>query len=397
MTTGDRIRGRVIARDGDALLIRTGEGDVKASPAGKAAPGDLVEIGQAGDAPRVVRAYLRGEYPTPETETARLSGRRRGNLHERAAVLAAVRSFFAARGFLEVETPVLVPAPGLEIHIRAVPAGEGHWLITSPEYQMKRLLAGGLQRIFTLCKCFRAGEEGQHHSTEFTMLEWYRAWARLGGVLTDTEELVAHVAREVAGGPVVRVGDRTIDVTPPWDRITVAEAMERFAGVSLEGDERPEILRGKLEVAGIDIGTARAWDDLFYCAFVGRVEPALAALDRPIFVVDWPVRLGALARRKPKDPRLVERFEAYIGGIELANAFGELTDPLEQRARFEDDRAARAERGLEVYPVDEKLIAALEEGVPFSAGIALGIDRLVMLVTGAAHIRDVLAFTTAEL
>jgi elongation factor P--(R)-beta-lysine ligase len=393
----DRIRGRVIARDGDALLIRTGDGDVKASPAGRAGQGDLVEIAGAGKAPRIVRAYLRGEYPTPETETSRLSGRRRDTLHRRATALAAVRSFFTDRGFLEIETPLLVPAPGLEIHIRAVPAAGDRWLITSPEYQMKRLLAGGLQRIFTLCKCFRAGEEGQRHSTEFTMLEWYRAWARLGAVMTDTEELVAHVARAVTGEPAVRVGDRVIDVTPPWDRLTVAEVMDRFAGVTLEGDERPEVLRGKLEVAGLDTGTATAWDDLFYGAFVDRIEPALAALDRPVFVVDWPVRLGALARRKPKDPRLVERFEAYVGGIELANAFGELTDPVEQRSRFEDDRAARSERGLEVYPVDEKLIAALEEGLPFSAGIALGIDRLIMLVTGAAHIREVLAFTTDEL
>jgi elongation factor P--(R)-beta-lysine ligase len=391
------IRGRVIVRDGDVLLIRTGAGDVKASPAGKAGPGDLVEIAEPGRAPRVVRAYLRGEYPTPETETSRLSGRRRDNLHRRASALAAVRAFFVERGFLEIESPHLVPAPGLEVHIRAVPAAGDRWLITSPEYQMKRLLAGGLQRIFTLCKCFRAGEEGHRHSTEFTMLEWYRAWARLGAVMTDTEELVAHVARQVAGEPVVRIGDRTLDVTPPWDRLSVAEAMDRFAGVTLEGDERAEVLRGKLQVAGIDIGTASAWDDLFYCAFVDRIEPALAALDRPVFLIDWPVRLGALARRKPKDPRLVERFEAYVGGVELANAFGELTDPLEQRARFEDDRAARAERGLEVYPVDEKLIAALEEGLPFSAGIALGIDRLVMLITGADHIRDVLPFTTDEL
>jgi lysyl-tRNA synthetase class 2 len=149
--------------------------------------------------------------------------------------------------------------------------------------------------------------------------------------------------------------------------------------------------------AGIDVGTATAWDDLFYCAFVAKVEPAIAALEEPLLLVDWPVRLAALARRSPANPQVVERFEAYVGGIELANAFGELTDPLEQRARFEDDLAARRERGLPTYPIDEKLLAALTEGLPPSAGVALGVDRLIMLVLGADHIRDVLAFTADEL
>ena len=399
---GDAVRGRVLARSPQMLLVRTAEGDVKVrirSAGTTAEPGDLIEIRDR--ALTVVRSYMRGDYPTPETELARLERGRRRNLVRRGQVMTALRAFFADRDFLEVDTPLLVRAPGLEVHLAAVPAGAGGWLVTSPEYQMKRLLAGGLERIYTVCKCFRAGEDGAHHASEFTMLEWYRAWAGLDAVRADTEALVAAVATAVRGRAVVRVwgreGPRDLDVTPPWPTMTVADAMARFAGVTIDGDEDAVTLRAAVRAAGVDVGTATAWDDVFYAAFVARVEPALAALDRPLFLVDWPVRLAALARRKPGKPSVVERFEVYVGGIELANAFGELTDPVEQMARFEDDRAARADRGLPQYPIDDKLLAALEEGLPPSAGIALGVDRLVMLVCGAARIRDVLTFTAPEL
>jgi lysyl-tRNA synthetase class 2 len=262
---------------------------------------------------------------------------------------------------------------------------------------MKRLLAAGFERIYEVCKCFRAGEDGVHHASEFTMLEWYRAWASLDEIEADTRALVAAVATAVNGAPVVRVGGRRIDVGGPWLRMTVAEAMQRWAGVAVSGDEPAEQLAAAVRAAGIELGAATAWDDVFFTAFVGRVEPAIAALDQPLLLVEWPVRLAALARRTRHDPAVVERFEAYVGGIELANAFGELTDPVEQLARFEDDLAARGDRGLPRYPLDEKLLAALEEGLPPCAGVALGVDRLMMLVCGAARIRDVLAFTAEEL
>jgi elongation factor P--(R)-beta-lysine ligase len=389
------IRGRVIARDGDDVLVRTARGDVRVKHAGSAVPGDLVELDRAGEPLRRVRKYPRTEYPPRGSEVARLGQVRRGNLAARARMMAALREFFAGRDFVEVETPLLVPSPGLEVHLRAVPAADG-WLITSPEYQMKRLLAGGMERIYQVCRCFRGGEDGPHHQSEFTMLEWYRAWDELESILDDTQALVAHVAQAVNGRPEVRVGERRFRVDGPWLRMTVAEAMYDFARVAVRGDESVVELAYAVREAGIDTGAARHWDDVFFTAFVERVEPALAALDRPVLLLDWPAPLGALARRKPSNPLVVERFEAYIGGVELANAFGELTDPAEQRARFDDDLALRRDRGLAQYPVDEKLLAALGEGLPPSAGIALGVDRLAMLVLGAASIADVVAFTTAE-
>ena len=386
----------MIARDGDDALVRTERGDVRVRHAGSVAPGDLVEIAGPGAPLRRVRTYPRTEYPPRGSEVARLGQARRGNLAARGRMMAAMRELFAARDFIEVETPLWVRAPGLEVHLTAVGAGDG-FLITSPEYQMKRLLAAGMERIYQTCRCFRAGEDGPHHQREFTMLEWYRAWDELDTVAGDTEALVEHVARAVNGKPEVRVGGRAIRVDEPWLRITVAEAMYDFAKVAVRGDETVAELAGAVRAAGIDPGSARHWDDIFFTAFVDRVEPALAAIDRPVFLLDWPAPLGALARRKPNNPLVVERFEAYIGGIELANAFGELTDPVEQRARFEDDLALRRDRGLAQYPLDEKLLAALGEGLPPCAGIALGVDRLAMLVLGAASIGDVNAFTTSEL
>jgi lysyl-tRNA synthetase class 2 len=321
-------------------------------------------------------------------ERDRLTQQRVEYLEVRSRVIRAVRAFFEERDFLEVETPLLVPSPGVEVHLRAVPAGDAQWLITSPEYQMKRLLAGGLDKLFTVCKCFRAQEQGHQHNTEFTMLEWYRAGAGVGQIMADTEDLVNECADSVGAA---------FDVHRPWDRITVAEAMRRWAGIELRGDESVDELRAAVVRAGVDIGTATAWDDIFFCAFVSRVEPALAEHANPVFLTEWPMRLAALARANPDNPAVCDRFEAYVGGIELANAFGELTDAAEQRRRFEGDLAERARRGLPAYPIDDKLLAALDEGLPPSGGIALGIDRLVMILAGAESIADVLTFTTGEL
>lgn len=316
-------------------------------------------------------------------------------LAQRSEALRAIREFFHRRGFLEIEPSLVVDCPGMELHIDAVEVGD-RFLISSPEYQMKRLLVEGLERIFALCRCFRAGERGQQHSVEFSMLEWYRAGETLDAILRDTEELVAEVALRVAGEAVVEVDGRRIPVEPPFDVTTVGALFREHAGVELRGDESADELARAIAAAGLEVGTARHWDDLFYTVFVDHIDPVIARHPRPLFVVDWPLRLGALARAKVEEPAVVERFELYIGGVELANAFGELTCAREQRARLVAERGQRAERGKPAYPIDERFLAALEQGMPEAAGIALGVDRLVMLVTGAGHIAEVQAFGDGE-
>lgn len=381
-------RGRVLAVDGDTAVIRAERFDLRVTHAPRDwRPGDLVDV----DRPALLRRFAGGDYPGPGTEVARLPRARLDAIVARAEALRRTRAWFEREGFLEVETPLLVPSPGLEIHLDAVRAGGG-WLITSPEYQLKRLLAAGFERLFEICKCFRAGEHGPHHASEFTMIEWYRAHAGLDAIAADTERLVHEVC-----GPTARVGDRRIDVTPPWRRIRVRDAMRTWAGVNVDGEEPAEELAAEVARAGIAVGQGGAWDDVFFAAWLARVDPALAALDHAVIVEDWPVPLAALARRRDDDPKTALRFEAYAGGLELANAFDELTDPVEQRARFEADQRARAARGRPVYPIDEKLLAALAEGLPPCAGIALGFDRLVMLATGAADIAQVLTFAPGEL
>jgi elongation factor P--(R)-beta-lysine ligase len=301
-------------------------------------------------------------------------------LRERARVVADVRRFFDARGFVEVQTPVMVPSPGLDLHLDAFEvrtagdAGSTRWLNTSPEYQMKRLLADGWERIYQLAPCFRRGESGARHNPEFTMLEWYRAHAGMDDVMGDTEQLVAAVT-----GGTVRLGERTIDVRPPLERLAVCDAFSRFAGW-------PE--DQTLKAAASD-------EDRYFRALVEDVEPALERLDRAVFLVDFPATQASLARKKPTDARLAERFELYVAGIELCNGFGELTDPLEQRERLERDRAERRRRGLAVYPIDERFLDALAR-VPPSGGNALGLDRLAAVACGTTEIGEVIAFGADE-
>jgi lysyl-tRNA synthetase class 2 len=295
-------------------------------------------------------------------------------LVERARIVADARAFFAARGFLEVETPVLVPSPGMDLHLDAIAAGHG-WLATSPEYQMKRLLADGYPRIFQITRAFRAGEKGERHNPEFSILEFYRAGAVVEDVMRDTEELVARLT-----GGVVRLDERTVRTSPPFERLTVCEAFARWAGTAPE-----ETLR-----------LAEEDEDEYFRRLVDRVEPALAALDHAVMLIEYPATQASLARKKPSDPRVAERFECYVAGVELCNGFGELTDPVEQRARFEKDQRDRRARKMPVYPIDEKLLAALAR-LPPSAGNAVGLDRLVALACGTTEIARVMAFTADDL
>jgi lysyl-tRNA synthetase class 2 len=334
----------------------------------------------------VVGRDVRARRDEP-SEAARLRQRARGELlRRRSMLLAEVRGFFAARGFLEVETPLAVPSPGLDVHLDAFAletGGADRWLITSPEYQMKRLLAGGMQRIFQIARCFRRGEIGARHNPEFTMLEWYRAFAGVDAMIDETEALVAAIARAANGAPVLHartsVGVRTIDVTPPLERLPIARAFARHAGV-------PEERALALALSGDPDDEQR-----FFRILVDEVEPKLAE-GPPVVLCDYPVTQASLARKRVDDPRVAERFEVFVGGVELCNGFGELVDPGEQRARLLADQSMRRASGLPVYPIDERFLAALEEGLPPSAGNALGLDRLIAMALGADEIGDVMSF-----
>jgi lysyl-tRNA synthetase class 2 len=266
--------------------------------------------------------------------------------------------------------------PGLDLHVDAI-AAEGGFLVTSPEHHMKRLLVGGMPRIFQLCHASRAGELGAMHEPEFAMLEWYRAFSGQDAVIADTEALVRRVAVALSGKPeIVLPSGRRIALGAAFERITVREAFRRWAGVR---------------------DATRLADDRFFELLVSAVEPALAALSRPVFLCEYPLAHASLARKKPGDPRVAERFELYLGGVELCNGFGELTDAREQRRRFERDRAARRRLHRPIYELDEKLLAALVEGMPPSGGNALGVDRLIALARGRAEIAAVMPFPAARL
>jgi elongation factor P--(R)-beta-lysine ligase len=310
------------------------------------------------------------------------------NLAARARILAAIRAFFAARDFVEVDTPSLQASPGIEPHLRAFatrldpPEPRTLYLHTSPEFAMKKLLAAGMERIFQLAHVFRTGDRGSLHHPEFTMLEWYRAHATYREPMADCEALL----RAVAGRAALRWRGIECDPASPWQYLSVAEAFARHTGIDLMVT-CPENLAALADAArriGVAPHDGDTWEDLFFRIFLDRIEPKLG-IGAPTILYDYPLSMAALARQKPEDPRVAERFELYVCGLELANAFGELTDAAEQRRRFE---AAQA-RQSEPYPIDEDFLAAVAQ-MPPAAGIALGVDRLVMLVTGAERIEDVL-------
>lgn len=324
-------------------------------------------------------------------------------LRRRARLTADVRAFFGARGYAEVETPCLVPAPGMEVHLRAfgtdyephLGVGErvGLWLRTSPELALKRLLAGGAGRVFELARVWRNGEASPRHSPEFTMLEWYAPGSGLEALMAETELLL----RSVAPGMVAHEGV-ACDLSLPFDRMTMAEAFGRYCnGMDIlgtvdarSGEGNPEKLRAAAARAGLGLPAGDGWEDGFFRLVMNHIEPKLGR-GRATFLTHWPAPQAALARRDPRDGRVALRFELFVAGLELANAFDELTDPAEQRARFERDVAERRrETGEAGWGVDEDFLAALEAGMPAGAGIALGFDRLAMLASGARDIEEVL-------
>ena len=286
----------------------------------------------------------------------------------RARAVRALRAWLDGAGFVEVETPVRVRAPANEPHIRPPESG-GAWLRASPELHMKRLLAAGMERIYQIGPCFREGELGDRHSPEFTMLEWYRRGGSWTDLMDDIRAFCAAAARAATGSAAVRFRGAEIDLAGEWEKIPVREAYRRFAGWD----------------------PVENWDaERFDLDMALAIEPALPR-DRPVFLVGYPAQAASLARLSPDDPRIAERWEAYVGGMEIANAFGELVDPAEQRERFEQAAREKAALGEPVFTLDENFLSALGS-LPPSAGAALGVDRLAMVLADAASIADVRAF-----
>ncbi|HYZ24660.1 MAG TPA: EF-P lysine aminoacylase EpmA [Rhodopila sp.] len=310
-------------------------------------------------------------------------------LHRRAALTRAVRAFLAARGYQEVETPYAVPAPGEEVHLRAFATTRRHhdgteeplWLHTSPEFAMKRLLAAGAGPIFQLARVWRNNEGSDTHAPEFTMLEWYRPGAGLDDLISETAELLRAVLP-----PAVTCRGVTTDLSS-FERITVVEAFTRYVGADLLsiGEDAAALAAA----ARTRLRDGETWEDVFFRLLLERVEPNLGRAHLT-FLTHWPAAQAALARRDPADPRVAERFELFVCGMELANAFVELTDADEQRERFTADRARRHALYGPDWPLDEDFLAALAHGMPPAAGIALGFDRLAMIASGADRIGQVL-------
>ncbi len=313
----------------------------------------------------------------------------------RARIATAVRAFFAERGFLEVDPAALTASPGNETHLHAFgteaihEGGARHslFLHTSPEFACKKLLAAGERRIFSFGHAFRNRERGPLHHPEFTMLEWYRAEEPYDTIIADTISLVHSVARATPA-IFLRHRARSLDPFQPAERITVASAFMQHANIDLSGCAERTAFATAAQRAGVSVAADDTWSDIFSKVLVAKVEPRLG--DGRLCVLDeYPVSEAALARPKPRDPRVAERFELFGCGVEVANGFGELTDAAEQRRRFAAAMAEKELRYGERYPLDEDFLAALA-AMPPASGVALGFDRLVMLATGAAKIDDVL-------
>jgi lysyl-tRNA synthetase class 2 len=328
--------------------------------------------------------------------------KRQPYLEARVRIRNALRAWFDSQGFTEVETPCLQVSPGMEVHLKAFEtrlampfedAKQRIFLHTSPEFAMKKLLAAGLPRIYQLARCFRNEELSPTHQPEFTMLEWYRAGVEIDDLMTDCESLLKTVLQTIGQSHFAWRG-QVCDAFEPWQRLTVAQAFAEFADIDLlasiddenEPDSRP--LAEEAQRIGIQSQAQDRWEDVFFRIFLDRIEPHLGK-DAPTFLTGYPICMAALARRDPRNSKLAQRFELYVAGLELANAFGELTDVNEQHRRFKRDQQMKIKLYREHYPIDDDFLSALSH-MPECSGIALGFDRLVMLSTHAEAIDDVI-------
>ena len=340
----------------------------------------------------------------------------------REQVLHAIRDFFLKEGFHEVETPLLVEHPGtepyLEVFETALLKADGRrqsaYLLTSPEYAMKKLIVAGMHNIFQICKSFRNGEgESGRHNPEFTILEWYRSPGDYTHIMKDCEGLLQHIAGYVLRWKQAREekmgegkGDtpspltlsyhgKTYDLTSPWERISVAEAFEKYVGVSADVLLDEEKLKVAAQAKGYQVDDSTTWEQVYNQLLLNEIEPNLGQ-SGPTILYDYPASQAALSKPKSADPRFAERFEFFLGGLELGNAFSELTDGDEQERRFAQELAERHKLGKTKYELDHDYIEALRLGLPPTGGIAVGVDRLVMLFADTTDLRDVTFFPVGD-
>jgi lysyl-tRNA synthetase class 2 len=295
-------------------------------------------------------------------------------LRKRAKLIQAIRNFFLNRGYLEVDTPVRLPVIIPEAYNVPIESEE-HFLQTSPEICMKRILAeSGCSKIFQVCKCFRKNERGDNHLPEFTMLEWYRTQSDYNDLMEECEDLILDVANETGSGAAVVWGNKNISLDKPWERLSVTDAFNLHAPVSVE----QALEQGRF--------------DEILCQ---SIEPKLG-FQRPVFLYDYPVELGALAKTKEENQAVAERFEIYIGGLEIANGFSELTDAQEQHQRFEQELKQIEKQGRPTMKMPDRFLEVLPN-MQETAGIALGVDRLVMILFNAGKIDQVVTFVPEAL
>jgi len=311
----------------------------------------------------------------------------------RSQVIAAIRQFLDQQGFLEVETPVLQPSAGGALarpfvtHHHAL--DQDFYLRIATELHLKRLIIGGFDKVYELGRIFRNEGISTRHNPEFTMLESYEAYADYNDVMEMVEKMVSKISQQVLGTDQVKFGDNTINFKPPWRRLQLHEAVAEYSGIDFVQYPNADLLRPKMKETGLEVDPQKNWARLVDELLSTFVEPKLI---QPTFLVDYPVSMSPLAKTKPGHERVVERFEAFAGGIEIANAFTELNDPIEQRQRFIQQQKERQIEGEEVETIDEDFLLALEYGMPPTGGLGVGIDRLVMLLTNQQSIREVILF-----
>lgn len=321
---------------------------------------------------------------------------------KRSRIFDLIREFFKKKGFLEMQTPTLVKCAGQEPYLDPLTVnfkdeknkGYKGFLITSPEYSLKKSLAAGFDKVFELAKVFRGNESfGGTHNIEFTMLEWYRANSDYKEIMEDTEELVYFLNKKINNSSYLKYQGNKINLTPPWPKITVKQAFLKYAHINLD---KAQDLKGFKKQIKNKAYLSDDWNDIFYSVFLNEIEPNLSK-EKPVIIYDYPLPQAALSKRKSKNSFYAERFEAYVAGLELANAYSELTNAKEQLQRLKEDQILREKMEKTFIPLDKDFIFALKLGIPPSGGIALGTDRLQMLLFDIKDINDLMLFPDSQL